>query len=183
MTRPAFRRTARILPAAACAAAAAAFTVGPLAQTGTGQLSGTVFDARQKGAAGLSVAAVPDDGGFLHGTCTDQDGRYDFRGLPSGSYSILVSGPAGVLRKDGIRLRPLFRSIVDFSLAADAAVSGLPTLIGRPGGASAPASGAARPPAGAPDGASSTAPGPAPPQNGRAGEEAAVPDPGTPAVA
>src|SRR5262245_46185619 len=84
---------------------------GPLAS----QVGGQVLDGRGKGVAGLPVAAIPQSGGWLYGTTTDEGGRYTFKGLQTNTYGIVVVLPtAALLRKDGVRVRPLFRSIVDF---------------------------------------------------------------------
>jgi len=101
---------------------------GPLAS----QVSGQVLDTKGKGVAGLSVAAIPESGAWLYGTTTDDGGRYAFKGLQTSTYGIMVALPTkSVLRKDGVRVRPLFRSIVDFR-TADApprAASALPPVI------------------------------------------------------
>lgn len=112
------------------------------AQLGIGQVNGTVFGADRKGAPGLPIAVVPSDGRFLYGTSTDADGRYALKGMPPGTYTVMVGLPSGVVRKDGIRIRPLFRSIVDFTLGGDAPGATLPGLHASAGEA-APASGGA----------------------------------------
>jgi hypothetical protein len=84
-----------------------------------GQVNGAVFDKDHKGLPGLTVAAIASGASHLHGTSTDEGGRYAFKGLESGTYSIILAqSGGGVARKDAIRVRPLFRSIVDFSLTA-----------------------------------------------------------------
>jgi len=89
-----------------------------IAQGGSGQLNGTIFDERNKGIAGLSIALVSEQGSTLYGTNSGEEGRYAFKGLEAGVYSVVVAFPAGgVERKDGIRVRPLFRSIVDFHVS------------------------------------------------------------------
>jgi hypothetical protein len=140
------------------------------AQLGIGQVNGTVFGADHKGVPGLPVAVVPQDGRALYGTSTDPDGRYALKGMPPGTYSVLVGLPTGVVRKDGIRIRPLFRSIVDFNVGGDTPGAVLPGLHATvpapatlPAGSSSGAApaGAAAPagltPAGATPGGTSTA--------------------------
>ncbi|HEY3177184.1 MAG TPA: carboxypeptidase-like regulatory domain-containing protein [Candidatus Polarisedimenticolia bacterium] len=101
----------------------------PARQEPIGQVNGTVFDRVQKGVVGMPVTLIPQSGSGIHGTSTDNGGRYAFKGLEAGTYSVIVSMPGGgVLRKDGIRIRPLFRSIVDFTLAADTPESSLPAV-------------------------------------------------------
>jgi hypothetical protein len=100
------------------------------AQLGIGQVNGTVLGPDRKGVPGLPVAVVPQDGRALYGTSTDPDGRYAVKGMPPGTYSVLVALPAGVVRKDGIRIRPLFRSIVDFTVGSDTPAGTLPALPG-----------------------------------------------------
>ncbi|HZI94803.1 MAG TPA: carboxypeptidase-like regulatory domain-containing protein [Patescibacteria group bacterium] len=98
------------------------------AQEAVGQVNGTVLGKDRKGVAGLTVAAIPPTGG-LYGTSTDEGGRYGFKGLAASTYSIVVVLPdGGISRKDGIRVRPLFRSIVDFNIGTDAAGASLPAL-------------------------------------------------------
>jgi len=119
------RRTALLL-AALAALGPAAGTAS--AQIGIGQVNGTVFDAGRKGVPGLSVAIIPEDGRALYGTSTEADGRYGVRGMPPGIYSVIIALPGGGLRKDGIRIRPLFRSIVDFTVGPAPAALTLPAL-------------------------------------------------------
>src|SRR5262245_6703281 len=102
----------------ACALALAGSNAA-LALEGVGQVNGTVLAKDRKAAPGLTVAAFGTSGN-VYGTCTDEYGRYAFRGLQADTYTIVVSVPAeGVVRKEGIRVRPLFRSIVDFTVAED----------------------------------------------------------------
>ncbi|HET9481459.1 MAG TPA: carboxypeptidase-like regulatory domain-containing protein [Candidatus Polarisedimenticolia bacterium] len=114
--------------AAASAIALALVTTGPArAQGGVGQVNGTVTDAARKGVVGLSVAAIPQNGATVYGTNTDDGGRYSFRGLETDTYSLIVMLPGGgSMRKDGIRVRALFRSIVDFPIPSEASVGTLP---------------------------------------------------------
>ena len=101
---------------------------GPLAS----QVGGQVLDARGKGVAGLPVAAIPQSGGWLYGTTTDEAGRYTFKGLQTNTYGIVVVLPtASLLRKDAVRVRPLFRSIVDFRTpdALPASATSVPPVI------------------------------------------------------
>jgi len=113
-----------------------------LIQEPIGQVNGTVFDQTRKGVVGLPVAVIPETGGVIHASSTENGGRYAFRGLAAGTYTVVVAVPTrGVLRKDAIRIRPLFRSIVDFTVATDTSSGTLPTLTaaaaaGDPGGAS-----------------------------------------------
>ena len=98
------------------------------AQDAVGQVNGTVLGKDRKGVPGLTVAAIPPSGG-LYGTSTDEGGRYGFKGLEASTYSIVVVLPdGGISRKDGIRVRPLFRSIVDFNIGTDATGPSLPAL-------------------------------------------------------
>ena len=107
----------------------------PARQEPIGQVNGTVFDQSQKGIVGLPVALIPQAGAVIHGTSTENGGRYAFKGLEAGTYSVILSLPAGgALRKDGIRIRPLFRSIVDFTLAAETPQSSLPSVEAQAGG-------------------------------------------------
>lgn len=121
-------RRAAMLAAALALVIAALVTVAG-AQTGTGQINGQVFDKARKGVPGLTVAAFGEALPLIYGTSTDRDGRYAFRGLAVGTYAVVVA-PAGrsPLRKDGIRVRPLFRSIVDFTLGGDAPAEVLPPV-------------------------------------------------------
>jgi len=100
------------------------------AQLGIGQVNGTVFGPDRKGVPGLPVAVVPLGGGALYGTSTDSDGRYAIKGMPPGTYSVVLGLPDGAVRKDGIRIRPLFRSIVDFTLGGERVAATLPPLRG-----------------------------------------------------
>jgi len=105
----------------------AAVTPAGAAPQGIGQVHGTVFDEDRAGVAGLTVALIPDNGPTLYGTSTDMDGRYEFKGLDADVYTVLVVKPTGVIyRKDGIRVRALFRSIVDFHLGTDAPSTSIP---------------------------------------------------------
>lgn len=100
-----------------------------------GQVNGTVFDQSRKGVVGLPVAVIPQSGGVINATSTENGGRYAFKGLAAGTYTVAVSVPArGVLRKDAIRIRPLFRSIVDFTLTPDPSSGTLPQVTAGPGG-------------------------------------------------
>jgi hypothetical protein len=100
-----------------------------------GQVNGTVFDQNRKGVVGLPVAVIPQSGGVINATSTENGGRYAFKGLAAGTYTVAVSVPArGVLRKDAIRIRPLFRSIVDFTLTPDQSSGTLPAVTAGSGG-------------------------------------------------
>ncbi|MGH9867349.1 MAG: carboxypeptidase-like regulatory domain-containing protein [Candidatus Polarisedimenticolia bacterium] len=101
---------------------------GASAQIGIGQVNGTVFDTGRKGVPGLPVAVIPEDGRALYGTSTDADGRYGVKGMPPGIYTVIVAVPGGGMRKDGIRIRPLFRSIVDFTMGTTPSPLTLPAL-------------------------------------------------------
>ncbi|HET6371862.1 MAG TPA: carboxypeptidase-like regulatory domain-containing protein [Candidatus Polarisedimenticolia bacterium] len=102
---------------------AAPRTAGPAA----GQINGAVNDVRQKGVAGLSVAVIPQAGTTIYGTNTDEAGRYAFKGLKAGTYSVIVrQAGGGIARKDGLKVRPLFRSIVDFTLPTDFGATDIP---------------------------------------------------------
>jgi hypothetical protein len=123
---------AQVVPA--LAAEPPAIPAPPALQEPIGQVNGTVFGQGQKGVVGLAVALIPQAGSAIHGTSTENGGRYAFKGLQIGTYSVIVSLPAGgVLRKDGIRIRPLFRSIVDFTLATETPQSSLPSVKAPPG--------------------------------------------------
>ena len=94
-----------------------------------GQVNGTVLGANRKGITGASVALIPKTGRVIYGTSTGGDGRYAFKGLGADVYSVVVILPeGGVARKDGIRVRALFRSIVDFNLVSDLVNATLPPL-------------------------------------------------------
>lgn len=100
-----------------------------LLQDPIGQVNGTVFDQNHKGVVGLPVAVIPQTGGVIHATSTETGGRYAFKGLEAGTYTVVVSVPArGILRKDAIRIRPLFRSIVDFTILPDPPTEALPPV-------------------------------------------------------
>jgi len=93
------------------------------------QVNGTVLGKDRKGLPGLTVAAIMETGGVIYGTSTYEDGHYALKGLKAGSYSVVVVLPGNLVsRKDAIRLRPLFRSIVDFNLTSDAPGSSLPAI-------------------------------------------------------
>lgn len=87
-----------------------------------GQLNGTLTDAKRKPISGASVALIPKQIPTIYGTSSGVDGRYSFSGLPSDVVSVVVLPPGrtGRARKDGIKVRALFRSIVDFDLAETA---------------------------------------------------------------
>lgn len=152
---------------------------------GIGQVNGTVFDSARKGVPGLSVAVIPEDGRALYGTSTDADGRYGVRGMPPGLYSVIVAVPGGGVRKDAIRIRPLFRSIVDFNLAPQPTAVDLPGLtagpVTTPGQPAAPAPLSPSSPAGIPgpwgdlgqDPGSGKSGAPAPPADGASGPPSA----------
>lgn len=103
-------------------------TAAAVAQEPVCQINGTIFGKDRKGVPGLTVAAIAASGS-IYGTSSDEGGRYAFKGLQTDTYTIVVELPAaGVSRKDGIRARPLFRSIVDFNLVADAPGESPPAL-------------------------------------------------------
>lgn len=109
-----------------------------MAQVGTGQTHGTVFDSRREGVAGLTVALIPEAGPIIMGTTTDEAGIYAFRKLAGGTYSVVLRDPGvGVARKDGVRVRPLFRSIVDFNVPADLGDHTVPAPVPAPSPATA----------------------------------------------
>ncbi len=114
-------------PVALALALVAALASAGAAPKGIGQVHGTVFDKERKGVPGLTVALVPGAGATVYGTSTDMDGRYEFKGLDADVYTVMVVDRAGVIyRKDGIRVRSLFRSIVDFNLGTDAPAPSIP---------------------------------------------------------
>ncbi len=139
---------------------------------GIGQVNGTVFDTARKGVPGLSVAVIPEDGRALYGTSTDADGRYGVRGMPPGLYSVIVAVPGGAVRKDAIRIRPLFRSIVDFNLSPQ------PTAVNLPGLNAGPAATPGRP--AAPPGVSPPSPAGIPGPWGDLGQDSGGAGSGTP---
>ena len=133
------------------AAIAAAFAAPAHAQVG--QVNGTLTDTNRKPISGASVALIPKQIPTIYGTSSGVDGRYSFSGLPSDVVSVVVLPPGrtGRARKDGIRVRALFRSIVDFDLAetatSDAPVPSPAVPVAAP---AAPAAAAAPPEAGPP---------------------------------
>ncbi len=112
------RRARLALPAAAILAVVLAAPAG--AQVG--QVNGTLTDVNRKPISGASVALIPKQSPTIYGTSSGEDGRYSFSGLPTDIVSVVVLPPGrtGRARKDGIRVRALFRSIVDFDLAETA---------------------------------------------------------------
>ena len=148
--RDARRRTAWALAlGAALGLAAAALCVSSapaqeavgqsaVGQSAVGQVNGSVLGKDRKGVPGLTVAAIAPASGALYGTSTDESGHYAFKGLEANTYSIVIVLPGdGVSRKDGIRVRPLFRSIVDFNLGAetpDPPAASLPEMTLAPAG-------------------------------------------------
>ena len=134
---------------AAALLAAVLLPAGPSAraQEGVGQVNGTVLDKDRKGVAGLAMALIPKTGPTISGTTTDESGRYAFKGLAADTYSVLMRLPSGgVARKDGIRVRPLFRSIVDFNVATDVPAGSIPApLAAAPPSVAAPGSTAPAP--------------------------------------
>jgi len=117
----------RHLPALALLWAMLCAQPGAASPPGIGQVHGTVFDKDRKGVAGLTVALIPASGSTLYGTTTDSDGRYAFKGLDTDTYTVMVARAAAPgIRKDGIRVRALFRSIVDFNLATDPPAQAIP---------------------------------------------------------
>lgn len=100
----------------------AALSAAP-APAQVGQVNGTLTDKNRKPISGASVALIPKQIPTIYGTSSGQDGRYSFSGLPSDTVSVVVLPPGrgGRARKDGIRVRALFRSIVDFDLGETAA--------------------------------------------------------------
>ena len=117
--------TRRAVMLAACLLAAAPPSAARQGSV-NGQINGTVLDAARKGAVGLSVAAIPAAAPVIYGTSTDPTGRYGFRRMEMDSYTVVVSHIRGAARKTGIRVRPLFRSIVDFTTPPDAPQDPLP---------------------------------------------------------
>lgn len=80
-----------------------------------GQISGTVFDQAKHPVSGASVAVLGAEGSTIHASNTDTRGRYALKGLARDEYAVLVMDPSGtLLRKDKVRVRPLFRNLVDF---------------------------------------------------------------------
>lgn len=81
----------------------------------SGQISGNVYTRDKKMLSGTTVAVVGSSGDSLHGSSTDPKGHYAVGDLEKDDYSVIVVPPSGaVLRKDGVRVRPLFRNLVDF---------------------------------------------------------------------
>jgi len=115
-------RLARALPAAAILATAAVLAAAAPAHAQVGQVNGTLTDTNRKPISGASVALIPKQIPTIYGTSSGVDGRYSFSGLPSDVVSVVVLPPGrtGRARKDGIKVRALFRSIVDFDLAETA---------------------------------------------------------------
>lgn len=101
-----------------------------LAQGGNGQVHGTVFDAQRKGVPGLTIALIAENGSTIVGTNTDESGRYAFRRLAAGYYTVVLRDPGvGIARKDRLRVRPVFRSIIDFNVPADFEGHTIPQLV------------------------------------------------------
>lgn len=99
-------------------------------QEASGQAHGTVFDSRREGVPGLSVALIPEAGAIILGTNTDESGRYAFRKLQGATYSVILRNPSiGIARKDGVRVRPVFRSIIDFNVPADFSDTSVPAPV------------------------------------------------------
>jgi len=71
----------------ACAAAS-------LAQVNTATLSGTVGDPQRLGIKGVKVTVTNADTGAQRESVTDDNGRYNFVGLPPGKYKLTVDGGA-----------------------------------------------------------------------------------------
>jgi len=110
-------------------AAAVFLAAGGTAWAQIGQVNGTVLRADRTPVVGASVALIPKVSHVIWATSTAQDGRYAFKGLAADTYSVVVMIPGGgAVRKDGIRVRALFRSIVDFNLQSDPMDAGLPPL-------------------------------------------------------
>jgi hypothetical protein len=81
----------------------------------SGRISGTVYTMDNQPVQGASVVVIDEEGGSVHGSSTNQRGRYALTSLERATYSVLVMDPGGnVLRKDRVRVRPLFRNLVDF---------------------------------------------------------------------
>jgi hypothetical protein len=81
----------------------------------SGQVSGTVLTVEREPVRGVSVALVAEGGVRVHGTNTDEKGRYAVKGLERSTYSVMVMDPRGsLMRKDQVSVRPLFRNLVDF---------------------------------------------------------------------
>jgi hypothetical protein len=96
-----------------------------------GQVNGTILSHDRQAVAGASVALIPQNSSIIYGTSTGKDGRYAFKGLAADTYSVVVLPlGGGVARKDDIKVRALFRSIVDFNLAADGNEATLPPPAG-----------------------------------------------------
>lgn len=92
-----------------------------------GQISGTVLSADRKPVTGTSVAVVNEATAEIHGTNTNQRGRYSIKGLIHGTYSVIVMDPGGgLLRKEQVNVRPLFRNLVDFITEPEGAPPALP---------------------------------------------------------
>jgi len=93
-----------------------------------GQVNGTVTGKDGRPVTGAAVALIPQETPTLYGTTTGEDGRYAFSGLPTDAFSVVVITPHGALsRKDGIRVRALFRSIVDFDMTQIAPETTVPS--------------------------------------------------------
>lgn len=99
-------------------------TSSPL--TFSGRISGTVLTEGRELVQGASVAAIADGGRALFGSSTDERGRYAVKSLQRSTYSVLVTNPGGgILRKDNVRVRPLFRNLVDFITEAPTGLPGV----------------------------------------------------------
>ncbi len=120
------RRARRAARGAAVLMVAAASLATAHAQVG--QVNGTVIGRSARPVTGAAVALIPAETPAIYGTSTAEDGRYAFSGLPTDVYSVVVIPPrGGRARKDGIRVRALFRSIVDFDFAQPAGAAPLPS--------------------------------------------------------
>jgi len=81
----------------------------------SGQVSGSIFTPARKPVQGASVAVMNEAGSSIHGSSTNERGRYAIKSLESATYAVLVMDPGGnVLRKENVNVRPLFRNLVDF---------------------------------------------------------------------
>ena len=74
----------------ACALAAAVFSTPLLAQSVTGQISGTVADQGGAAIVGAAVRLTHDLSKNIHNFKTDQDGNFLFTGLIPGNYSVHI---------------------------------------------------------------------------------------------
>jgi hypothetical protein len=85
-----------------------------------GTIRGTVVGPIGKPLQGIMVQLIArDESGTLRVTGTDEKGQYAFTDLPAGVYDVEVAtGSGGRTRKERVAVKPPFRNIVDFRVAA-----------------------------------------------------------------